>query len=90
LEGARGVEAEVKRELAEYAKGKRELLRHERLLDVEGGKELLEAEYMIKFAPDLARRVAREAEERERHIAYMREWRKRKEAERRAQLWKKG
>ena len=87
LEAARGVRAEVEGALAEYGRGKRELLRREALLDVEGGKELLEAEYMEKFVPELAFRVAREELERARHTLYMRSWRKRKEAERRATLW---
>jgi len=87
LEAARGVRAEVEEALAEYGRGKRELLRREALLDVEGGKELLEAEYMEKFAPELAARVIREELGRVRHTLYMREWRAKKEAKRRAELW---
>jgi hypothetical protein len=81
------VRAEVEECLAEYGRGKRELLRREALMDVEGGKELLEAEYMEKFAPELAARVIREEHERVRHTLYMREWRAKKEAKRRATLW---
>jgi hypothetical protein len=82
------VRAEVEECLAEYGRGKRELLRREALMDVEGGKELLEAEYMEKFCPELAMRVIREELERERHALYMREWRAKKEAKRRAAIWK--
>jgi hypothetical protein len=89
LEAARGVRVEVELEKEKYAQGKRELMRREALLDVEGGKELLEIEYMEKFAPELAARVIREELERERHALYMREWRAKKEAQRRATLWSK-